>query len=246
MDNELLKLIYYNREFQISHLPYDRETAFYKSIQLGNITEVRRLFKPLDAEGLGKLSDDKLRNLKYHLIITIAFITRYCIEGGLEMEEAYTLSDAYVNRVDKCSSDKQITDIHHGVVEEFTAKMNALMKKNLFSKPVMLGIDYIFDNLHSKISLDEVAAYAGCSPAYFSRLFHSEVGVTLKAYILEKKIDEAKGLLTFSDFSIAEIANTLYFSSESHFIRVFRNNVQVTPAQYRRLNYRRDSRSAKK
>lgn len=242
INNELLSLIYNNREFQISHLPYDRETAFYKNIQLGNIIEVRRLFRPLDSDGLGILSDDPLRNIKYHLIITIAFITRYCIEGGLGMEEAYTLSDAYVNKTDKCISKAQVMEIHREVVEVFTHRMNALLKQNPFSKPVMMGIDYIYDHLHSKIVLDEIAAYAGCSPTYFSRLFHSEVGVTVKTYIHEKKIDEAKGLLAFTDFSITEIANILYFSSESHFIRIFRTYANTTPTQFRRLNYRKNIR----
>ena len=82
-----------NREYNISHMPYEREMAFFQSIKTGDVNETQRLFKPLNSKELGKLSDNKLRNLKYHLIITVAFITRYCIEGGMEMETAYNLSD---------------------------------------------------------------------------------------------------------------------------------------------------------
>lgn len=236
---ELLTLVYKNREYRVSHLPYDREMAFYRNIQLGNKSEVERLFKPLDSDGLGRLSRDEVRNLKYHLVITVAFITRYCIEGGLEMEEAYTLSDAYINRIDLCNSTSQIKDIHRELVLEYTKRMERLRKKTPFSKPVMKGIDYIYDNLHSRLTLDEVAAAAGCSPTYFSRHFHSEVGVTLKTYINEKKIDEAKLMLSYTDYSVAQIASVLYFATESHFAKLFKEFSGVTPSAYRKLAYRK-------
>ena len=49
---ELLTLVYENLEYRVSHHPYDREMAFYRNIQLGNKSEVERLFKPLDSDGL--------------------------------------------------------------------------------------------------------------------------------------------------------------------------------------------------
>ena len=95
-----------NREYSVSHLSYEREMEFFHSIQSGNLDQVLQLFEPLDSTKLGKLSEDSLCNLKYHLIITVAFITRYCIEGGMEMETAYNLSDIYIRSLDKCVSEE--------------------------------------------------------------------------------------------------------------------------------------------
>lgn len=227
-----------NREHMISHLPYDREMAFYKSIQRGDGHETWRLFKPLDDEGLGVLSRDRLRNLKYHLIITIAFITRYCIEGGLEMEEAYNLSDIYILRVDACTTESQIHDIHREAVEAYVKRMQALLKRVRFSKPIMQCMDYIYDNLHTRIRLEELAEWVGLSPSYLSKLFRKEVGSTITGYVQEKKIDAAGNMLAFSDCSIAEISNYLCFSSESHFIEVFKKYTHMTPKEYRRRQFR--------
>jgi len=102
IEKKLSHVEFLNREYNVSHLSYDREMEFFQNIRLGNIDVVRRLFKPLDSEQMGKLSEDALRNLKYHLIITVALITRYCIEGGMEMETAYNLSDIYIQSIDKC------------------------------------------------------------------------------------------------------------------------------------------------
>ena len=39
-------------------------------------------------EGMGVLSKNALTNLKYHFVVTVALITRHCVEGGLELEQA--------------------------------------------------------------------------------------------------------------------------------------------------------------
>lgn len=228
-----------NRENMVSHLPYDRETAFFKAIKSGSIEETHRLFKPFDSDGIAVLSDNRVQSLKYHLVITIAFITRYCIEGGMEMETAYNLSDIYIRRVDKCSTGAEIDAIHVELVDAYVHRMNALSKKALFSKPVMQCIDYIYDNLHSDISLDALCACCSLSRSYLSRLFHKEVGVTVAQYIAEKRIDAAKNLLEFSDFSVSDISNYLCFSSESHFISVFKKFAKMTPREYKNENFRK-------
>ena len=55
------------------------ELAFFESVVSGNSDTVHLLYSPLGGKGYGKLSEDPLRNLKYHLIITISMLTRYCI-----------------------------------------------------------------------------------------------------------------------------------------------------------------------
>ncbi len=233
MKKMLSEMEFRNREYMITHLSYDREMEFYQSVKMGNIEETMRLFKPLNSEGLGKLSDDPLRNLKYHLIITIAFVTRYCIEGGLPMEQAYNLSDIYIQRVDKCASLKEVDSIHREVIDEYVHTMNRLHNDKVLPKQVITCIDYIYDNLHSKITLDDLADITGLSAPYLSKLFHREMGVTIKQYILRKKVEAAENLLKFSDYPCSAISQYLGFGTESHFISVFKSCTKTTPKEYR-------------
>jgi AraC-like DNA-binding protein len=55
----------------------------------------------------------------------------------------------------------------------------------------------------------------------------------IKAYILKAKINTAENILVFSDFSIAEIADSLGFSTQSAFSAAFRKISGMTPLQYR-------------
>lgn len=239
IEKKLSHTEFLNREYNISHLSYEREMAFFESIKSGDITEARKLYKPLDSENLGMLSDDKLRNLKYHLIITVAFITRYCIEGGMEMEAAYNLSDIYVRSIDRCSTEEQIHILHREVVEDYTQRMQLLHKKKLYPKSVLLCLDYIYDNLHTKITLEMLADIAGLHPSYLSKLFHKEVGVPVSVYIMKKRIEAAENMLKFSDYSGSDISNYLCFSSESHFIQAFKKHTGYTPKVYREKFFRK-------
>lgn len=236
--DELTQIEFKNREYLINHIPYDREMAFYQSIKNGDMEEMHRLFKPLNIEGFGKLSENPLRNLKYHLIITVAMITRYVIESGLEMEAAYNLSDIYIRKIDVCQDEESVHETHIELCEAYVKRMQAHKKKKLYSKPIIQCIDYIYDNLHNKISLDDLAEVSGFSSSYISKLFHSEVNITIAQYIQNKRIDAAKNLLIFTEYTTTDIANYLRFSSESYFINVFRKNVGLTPKKFRKMHYR--------
>ena len=239
IDSELTQTAFKNREYMVNHIPYNKEVAFFQSIQSGNLDDVHRLFTPLcSIPGYGKLSENPLRNLKYHLVVSVAFITRYCIEGGLEEETAYNMSDIYIQKIDVCSSEEEIHSLHKKLVDDFTRAMKNNNLKKLYSKPITRCIDYIYNNLHSPISLDELAAEAELSEGYLSKLFRKEVGVTIVQYIMSKRIDAAKNLLIFSEYSTVEIANYLCFSSESYFINVFKKLTGLTPKRFRELYYR--------
>lgn len=239
---DLVKTEFYNRENTQNHLPYDREIAFYQSIKNGDMEEMKRLFEPLCVDGYGKLSGNELRNHKYHLIITVAFITRYCIEGGLEMEVAYNLSDLYIRKIDVCNSLEELNGLHIELTEAYVKRMQKCKTAHHFSKPVSKCIDYIYDNLHCKIQIEDLAEKCDLSCSYLSKLFHKETGTTIVHYIMEKKLEAAKNLLMFTDYSTSEIANYLSFSSESHFISSFKKSTGITPKKFQQYNFRKNLR----
>lgn len=239
IQKKLSHVEFLNREYKVSHLSYEREMAFFQSVRSGDTEQARQLFKPLDSDQMGQLSDDSLRNLKYHLIITVALLTRYCIEGGMEMEAAYNLSDIYIRSIDKCRKEEQIHQLHRELVEDYAQRMHLLHKKTLYPKPVMVCMDYIYENLHTKITLPTLAKTAGLSPSYLSRLFRRETGLTVSEYIIRKRVEAAENMLKYSEYSCIEISSYLCFSSESHFIQVFRRYTGYTPKQYRQKFFRR-------
>lgn len=239
-EKELTYKSFLNREYEFKHSPFEKEFEFYECVKSGDLNGVERLMTALDGNGVGRLSDDKLRNLKYHFVITIALVTRFCVEGGMEMETAYTLSDLYINRADKCMREEDIHTLHREAILDFTRQMNRLAHDNIYSKPVIMTMDYIYDNLHSKINESEISEHVSLSTAYISRLFKREVGVTISTYIAIKRVETAQNMLKYSDYSPIDIGNYLAFSSHSHFISVFKKYTGMTPNEYRKRFFRDD------
>ena len=126
MNKELQKLLLAQQEEQSYHLPMEAEYSFYRRIANGD-TELLKLYMNADTmEGMGKLSSSPLQNKKYHLVILTAMITRFCIEAGLDPEQAYTLSDMHIRKIDACLTPEQLNPRKGTVVKDFVLAMHEL------------------------------------------------------------------------------------------------------------------------
>lgn len=230
--------LFLQQEDAVFHLSYDNEMSFYDAVKNGDFEKVKTLMKPLTAEGLGVLSNNPIRNLKYHLIITIAFITRFCIEGGMNPEVAYTLSDIYIQQLDNCSLPEEIEALHREAIFDYTDRMLKIKKRIGYSKIVINVADYIYNHLNEKLSLDDLTKEFNINKSYLCELFKKETGLTINNYIHKLKIDAAKKMLIYSDYSPIDISNYFCFSSHSHFISIFKKFTKMTPNEYKKRNYR--------
>mgnify|MGYP000417988455 CR=1 FL=1 len=74
------------------------------------------------------------------------------------------------------------------------------------------------------------------TPNYLNEMITSTMGFSAKQYIQGKVMEEAKRLLVYTDFPIADIAFELCFSTVSYFIRSFRQHTGETPLFYRKAH----------
>lgn len=95
-------------------------------------------------------------------------------------------------------------------------------------------MEYIENHLHEDLNIEQLSKISNYSAAYFARLFHKVTGVTPAQYILNRRINEAKKILSNSDESIYVISDKLGFCSASHFIKNFKKAEGLTPAEYRK------------
>lgn len=102
-----------------------------------------------------------------------------------------------------------------------------------FSSDMEKVLAHINKNLAHDFSLDNLALVAGFEKNYFLRKFKKYTGVTPMAFILNKRIEKAKGLLRFSDMSITQIADALGFKSIHYFSNAFYKATGLRPSDYR-------------
>lgn len=233
---------YLSRDEQVKHAPYEHELAYFESIKDGNISFLKNNPSQVitkDNDGLGVLSDSPLRNQLYHFIIGTALATRFCVEGGLELDAAYSLSDYYIRTADKAGSTEEIRELYQMMVLDFANRMLSLKHENIYSKPIVKSLDYIYNHLHEKISISDISSYVHLNPSYLSKLFKKECGMSVSEYIIGQRLKAAENMLKYSDYSYSEIASTLMYASQSYFIKVFKEHTGLTPREYRNKYYRK-------
>ncbi len=95
-------------------------------------------------------------------------------------------------------------------------------------------LDYIEQHLGEDLSLETLAAEANLSPLYLVRTFRSAVGQSPHQYVVTRRVEQARRLLTSTALPIADISLATGFSSQSHLSNWFRRLVGVSPAAYRK------------
>jgi len=91
----------------------------------------------------------------------------------------------------------------------------------------------ILQHPEAEHSLEDLAAQAGVTPSHFCRMFKKANGISPHQYVMKAKLNRAVELLCQSDASLALIADSLGFTSQSHFTRAFRQFTGRTPSEFR-------------
>ncbi len=93
-------------------------------------------------------------------------------------------------------------------------------------------MEYIDSRIYTMKSLREVASAMGYNYSYVSTLFHKTTGVTLNNYFKQKRMNEAKNLLSNNKMSISEIARIMNYSSVYAFSKAFKEHFGSSPGHY--------------
>ncbi|HMX27851.1 MAG TPA: AraC family transcriptional regulator [Blastocatellia bacterium] len=93
--------------------------------------------------------------------------------------------------------------------------------------------EFIEANLDQDLELAEIAQAAELSPYHFARSFKQTTGFTPIQFLMQRRIEHAKRLLTESDAPIVEVGLSAGFKNQSHFSTLFRKFTALTPKAYR-------------
>ena len=93
---------------------------------------------------------------------------------------------------------------------------------------------YIDSNYSENITLDLLAELTHMNKFYLVHSFTKYTGLSPINYLTQKRIQVSMDLLATTDYSIAQVASNVGFSSQSYFSQVFRKALGMTPVQYRK------------
>lgn len=227
----------------LPHRTYKEELLFFKLVKAGDPAALEQLECIRQNIARAQLSCNPLRNEQYVFTIIAALLARICIEGNMPLDEAYRLSDIYIQYADTCAHVEEVIALTTEMVAEYTKRMS-LRHSAAYSRVVQLCLNYIHAHLQTHITVDALSQQVDRNPTYLSMQFKKETGVSISEYISNRRIEASCLLLMHSNCSTQEIGDSLAFSSNSHFIKVFKKWMGCTPKQYRDRYFQRHENKA--
>lgn len=182
---------------------------------------------------VGPLSEDYRRNMRNSIISTASILPIIANAENINFEEALILTDYYSNQADTIMTFMQFNNLMTSLFADFQELVKKSRRQS-YGIVVDNTINYINQNLYSKLRLTDIVKYTGYTPAYLSDLFYQKTGLHIQEYILEQKTDEVRKLLLYSSRSCTEIASALGYSSLAHMSSSFKARTGMTPKEFRK------------
>lgn len=222
-----------SQEEEIFHIPQEFEEAVTDAIAQGDFDLLKARSLTLQSGNIGRMSATPLMHERYYFVMLITLFSRAAVRGGMDYESAQVLADNYILQMDALTSVKEIGLLRNQMVKDLCERVHEIRMPRHLSITTRICREYISQNIHKSITLDDLAAACRQESHAISRRFREDTGIKLTTYIHRVKMNEAAHLLRYTNYSISYISSLLGYSSQSYFNRIFRKEYQMTPMQYR-------------
>lgn len=213
---------------------YAIEQQISSIISTGDIAMLEKWVSEAPTVRAGTMANSFIRQNKNAFIVSCALFSRVAIDAGISPEDAFRMSDSYIQECENAQSIDEINNLNYRMVYDFTAEVNR--KKRLTENTSLKSsiYFYVLHNISKPITTSDIANHLYMSRSYLSTTFKKTYGIDLNKYIHIIKIDKAKDLLKDHSKNITQISNYLGYSSSSHFNRIFKQITKTTPNEYRK------------
>ncbi|WP_256758852.1 response regulator [Cohnella sp. WQ 127256] len=146
-------------------------------------------------------------------------------------EEMTVLCSAYAERLVQAGTLDAMICLYQDYVREI---IGLLAARKRTSSSVTLALRYIESHFADDLSLQQVADVVSMNANYFSTLFKKEMKLNFIDYLLQYRVERARELFLNSNLKSYEIGERVGFANTSHFSRVFKKVLGVSPREYRK------------
>lgn len=194
---------------------------------------VRALRSPMRGKE-GPMGFNALRQAKNSAIINATLACRAAIRGGVRVENAYTLADYFILRSELCKTEAEALTLREEISYRFAQYVREQKKESQnYSNLVRRVLEEIERSVFVKVSRDDIVKAVNRNSDYVQRVFQKEVGHSITDHLRKERIKVASELIRSASVNLSDISELLHFSSTSHFARVFKQIMGISPSEYK-------------
>ncbi len=229
--NESIQMYKNCGETDMQNYPYDKEKDLITKVKTGCIPEAKAILNDL----LGYLffaQGNRLEIIKLRATELCTLLSRAAMEGGGVPEHILAVNNQFLQAIPAMRTLDELCYQLQEAIDAFSESMfSAVPGKN--NELIKKAILYLSKHYMDPLTLEDAAQQVGLNPAYFSTLFKQSCGTSFKEYLNRIRIEEAKRLLSNTDYPILSIAMSVGFEDQSYFAKVFKKYTGLTPKQFR-------------
>jgi len=214
-----------NRQGHLFASPLDWGNRFVLTVKLG------------DPAALEELLDELIAHMQLNRPYVSALRQREDLSalfGDIEKKlEASFPSELYTGKRSLFNPYCALTELKNELLHAVEQFRQSLQERGNRSRFVELAIDFTEQHFTEPLTMNQVADHLFLNPSYFSKLFHEKTGETFSKYLIRLRISKAKELLKQTTLKIYEVAEQVGYQDFRHFVKLFKEQEGMTPAQYR-------------
>ncbi len=230
--NEISLLVDQSREDKYESFSFQLFPEQQDCIQNGDVEGLEACLEKESVEYY-RQTDPKEEELPYLLPYLCGCVLMAACGGGLPLERGAAISSKYLALAPSVTSVDRLVETAREMKREFAREVHLHKRFNSGHQGVNTCMRYIYEHVGERLTVGQLAEVCGYSPSRLQHLFRVHTGVALTAYIRREKMERACLLLKHTDLSCAAIGQKLSFCSQSHFTQRFREEMGMTPAEYR-------------
>lgn len=212
-------------------LIYQKECDLLGKVKQCDIQGARRVLNELLSFVLLAQGQD-LQWIRTRACELTILLSRIAIEGGAPPDRILSLNPKYLEQLQKDESYEDLCFSLKEIVENFIQTI-ALPGAAQAHPVVRRAVQYITDHFDQPLSIQSLADELEVSPSYFSALFSKCMGIGFHEYLTRFRVEEARQLLTATQYPINEIAVTVGYADQSSFTKAFKRVTGITPYRLR-------------
>lgn len=219
------------QDFIACNIPMNTE----KTVQVAIQKRDRKLIAAAINEYVAQLFDfaKTVSTVIIRIYELVTIISRTLLDGGIDPVKIRKFEINAFHEVSKIKAIDEVKSYGQTLQAEIIKILNL---SSASSKDLATSIiSYLNANQAKNITLEDIASHFHFSSCHVSRLIKKSTGLTFPEYLNQIRLSAAKNLLRNSHLSVKKIAYAVGYSEVSHFNRVFKSMLGLSPSSYRKL-----------